>query len=102
MGKEHEMPQWLGKLHPRFHVPRHSVLAIGLTTLVLVLFFDLHQILPLASFYLLIWFAITHYSALQLKKNQRLASPFFSWFGLIGCFVLVFFIPPLLIVIGVV
>jgi APA family basic amino acid/polyamine antiporter len=78
------------------------VLAIGLVTFALVLVFDLRQILPLASFYLLIWFAITHYSALQLKKEQRLTSPFFSWFGLVGCFVLLFFIPPFLLVIGAV
>lgn len=100
MGKEHEMPKWLGELHPRFKVPRHAVIAIGLVTFVLVLFFDLRQILPLASFYLLVWFAITHFAALHLSAKQRLTSPFFSWFGLVGCFVLLFFIPPLLLVIG--
>ncbi len=83
-------------------MPRHAVLAIGLVTFTLVLAFDLRQILPLASFYLLVWFAITHYSALQLSAEQRLTSPFFSWFGLVGCFVLLFFIPPLLLIIGAV
>ncbi|PYS35534.1 MAG: hypothetical protein DMF75_03330 [Acidobacteria bacterium] len=102
MGAAHEMPKWLGQLHPRFKVPRHAVVAIGLVTFALVLFFDLRQILPLASFYLLVWFAITHFSALHLKKKQRLTSPFFSWFGLVGCFVLLFFIPPILLAIGTV
>lgn len=102
MGAAHEMPKWLGQLHPRFKVPRHAVLAIGLVTFALVLAFDLRQILPLASFYLLVWFAITHYSALQLRSKQRLTSPFFSWFGLVGCFVLLFFIPPFLLAIGAV
>ena len=95
-----ELPAWLGKLHPRFHVPRHAVIAIGLITFGLVLVFDLRQILPLASAYLLVWFAITHYSALQLSAEQRLTSRFFSWFGLVGCFVLLLFIPPLLLTIG--
>ena len=102
MGQAREMPQWLGELHPRFKVPRHAVLAIGLVTFALVLVFDLRQILPLASFYLLVWFAITHFSALQLKQEQRLTSPFFSWFGLVGCFVLLFFIPPILLAVGAV
>ncbi len=102
MGEAHELPTWLGELHPRFKVPRHAVLAIGVFVFAVVLVFDLRQILPLASFYLLVWFAITHFSALQLKKEQRLTSPFFSWFGLVGCFVLLFFIPPLLLVIGAV
>ena len=76
------------------------MLAIGAVTFALVLAFDLRQILPLASLYLLIWFAITHFSALQLSRAQRLTTPFFSWFGLIGCFALLFFIPPLLLIIG--
>ena len=92
----------MGELHPRFKVPRHAVLAIGLVTFALVLFFDLRQILPLASFYLLVWFSVTHYCALRLKKEQRLFPRFFSWFGLVGCVVLLVFIPPILLAIGAV
>ncbi len=102
MGDAHELPKWLGEVHPRFKVPRHAVLAIGLIVCAVVLVFDLRQILPLASLYLLVWFAITHYSALQLKKDQRLTSRFFSWFGLVGCFVLLFFIPPFALIVGAV
>src|SRR6266567_8883049 len=100
MGEERELPKWFGEVHPRYHVPRHSVLAIGLFVFVIVLVFDLREVLPLASFYLLIWFAITNFSALHLSKEQRLMSPFFSWFGLAGCFVLLFFIPPVHLVLG--
>jgi len=101
MGEVRELPKWFGELHPRFKVPRHAVLAIGVFVFVVVLVFDLRQVLPLASFYLLVWFAITNYSALQLKTGQRLTSRFFSWFGLAGCFVLIFFIPPLQLITGV-
>src|SRR5438105_1687473 len=101
MGEAHELPKWFGEIHPRYKVPRHAVLAIGLFVFAIVLVFDLRQVLPLASFYLLVWFAITHFSALHLKKQQRLTSPFFSWFGLAGCFVLLFFIPPVHLVLGV-
>ncbi len=102
MGDAHELPKWLGEEHPRFKVPHHTVLAIGLTVCALVLAFDLRKILPLASLYLLVWFAITHYSALQLKKEQRLTSRFFSWFSLVGCFVLLSFIPPFALIVGAV
>ncbi len=102
MGDAHELSKWLGEVHPRFKVPRHAVLAIGLIVCALALVFDLRQILPLASLYLLVWFAITHYSALQLKQEQRLTSRFFSWFGLVGCFVLLFFIPPFALIGGAV
>ena len=102
MGEARELPRWVGKQHPRFHVPRHAVIAIASVTFVIVLIFDLREILPLASFYLLVWFAITHQSALQLSRKQRLASPFFSWFGLVGCFALLIFIPPALLGVGTV
>src|SRR5437773_2849590 len=100
MGEAHELPKWLGELHPRFKVPRHAVLAIGVFVFAVVLVFDLRQVLPLASFYLLVWFAITHYAALQLSKEHRLFPRFFSWFGLAGCFVLLFAIPPFALIIG--
>jgi APA family basic amino acid/polyamine antiporter len=102
MGEAHELPKWLGKVHPRYHVPRHAVLAIGLFVFAIVLVFDLREVLPLASFYLLVGFAITHFSALHLSKEQRLMSPFSSWFGLVGCFVLLFFIPPVHLILGVI
>src|SRR5205823_12409939 len=95
MGEEHELPRWFGRLHRRFQVPRNAVLAIGVFVFAVVLVFDLREVLPLASFYLLVWFAITHFSALHLTKEQRLTSRFFSWFGLAGCFVLLFFITTL-------
>ncbi|MER8690272.1 hypothetical protein NKH39_27255 [Mesorhizobium sp. M1136] len=102
MGEAHELPKWLGEVHPRFKVPRHAVLAVGVLVFAVVLVFDLRQVLPLASFYLLVWFAITHYAALHLSKEQRLFSPFFAWLGLAGCFILLFFIPPLHLIIGMV
>ncbi|WP_352845443.1 APC family permease [Mesorhizobium sp. M0767] len=102
MGEAHELPKWLGEVHPRFKVPRHAVLAVGVLVFAVVLVFDLRQVLPLASFYLLVWFAITHYAALHLSKEQRLFSPFFAWLGLAGCFILLFFIPLLHLIIGMV
>jgi hypothetical protein len=72
-----------------------AVLAIGVLVFFVVLVFDLRQVLPLASFYLLEWFAVTHYSALQLTEKQLLFSRFSSWFGLAGCFVLIFSYRPL-------
>src|SRR5436309_2340960 len=38
-----------------------------------------------ASAYMLVWYLVTHYAALQLHKSKRIASPVFSWFGIAGC-----------------
>src|SRR5438876_820520 len=37
MGKEHELPAWLGVIHPRFRSPHHAVMALGLVCAALAL-----------------------------------------------------------------
>jgi len=93
MGEANELPGWLGSIHPKFRIPRNAVLTIGLIVLVLALSFDLRRLLAVASIFTLTWYIITHFSALQLRKEQRLTTPFFSWLGLIGCLLLVASLP---------
>src|SRR3989441_2542181 len=50
--------------------------------------FDLRRLLAVASIFTLTWYIITHFSALQLRKEQRLTTPLFSWLGLLGCLLL--------------
>ncbi len=93
MGEANELPRWLGSLQPKFRIPRNAVLTIGLIVLALALSFDLRRLLAVASIFTLTWYIITHLSALQLRKEQRLTTPFFSWLGLLGCLFLVASLP---------
>jgi len=93
MGEANELPGWLGSIHPKFRIPRNAVLTIGLIVLVLALSFDLRRLLAVASIFTLTWYIITHFSAFQLRKEQRLTTPLFSWLGLIGCLLLVASLP---------
>ncbi len=93
MGEANELPRWLGSLHPKFRIPRNAVLTIGLIVLALALSFDLRRLLAVASIFTLTWYIVTHLSALQLRKEQRLTTPFFSWLGLVGCLFLVASLP---------
>ncbi len=93
MGEANELPGWLGSIHPKYRIPRNAVLTIGLIVLVLALSFDLRRLLAVASIFTLTWYVITHFSALQLRKEQRLTTPLFSWFGLLGCLLLVASLP---------
>lgn len=34
------------------------------------------------------WYATTHYCALQVRPEQRLVWPLVPWFGLLGCLAL--------------
>lgn len=93
MGEARELPKWLGAVDPRIGIPRHAVLAIGLTVVVLVQFFDLRQVLAVANVFTIGWYSITHFSALRLQKEQRLTSPIISLLGLGGCLTLLVFLP---------
>src|SRR3989442_5228692 len=84
MGDSNELPGWLASIQPKFRIPRKAVLNIGLIVLVLALSFDLRRLLAVASIFTLTWYIITHFSALQLRKEQRLTTPLFSWLGLLG------------------
>ena len=45
MGKERELPAWLGAVHKRFHSPHHAVIALGVLCSSLALFLDLRTVL---------------------------------------------------------
>ncbi len=100
MGEANELPGWLGSIHPKFRIPRNAVLTIGLIVLALALSFDLRRLLAVASIFTLAWYIITHFSALQLRKEQRLTTPLFSWLGLLGCLLLVASLPTWAILTG--
>src|SRR5438067_13696936 len=74
-------------------IPRKAILTIGVIFLVLALSYDLRRLLSVSSIFTLTWYIITHFSALQLHKEQRLTTPLFSWVGLLGCLLLVASLP---------
>ena len=93
MARAGELPAWLGKIHQRSRVPHRAVLALGLLSAGSDLVFDLRPLIETAGSFMLAWYFITHYSALQLPKAQRLASPAFAWYGIVGCVALVVAMP---------
>jgi len=94
MGKERELPAWLGTIHKRFHVPRHAVLALGIVCAALALVVDLRPVLEVANVFTLTWYSIVLFDALQLPKDKRLVWPIVSWIGLAGCAALYLSLPP--------
>jgi APA family basic amino acid/polyamine antiporter len=101
MGEARELPGWLGAVHPRFHIPNHTVLVIGSTCAVVSLLFDLRKVIPLTNVFTLIWYSVTNLCALRLRKSERFASPIVSWFGLAGCIALFAWQPPWALATGI-
>ena len=88
MGKEQELPTWLGVLHPRFRSPHNAVIALGLVCAALALFLNLRPVLEAANVFTLVWYSVVHFDALKLPKEKRMVWPFVSWLGLAGCLAL--------------
>src|SRR5438876_5524686 len=85
MAEARELPAWLGKIHPRSRTPRRAVLALGFLSAGADLVFDLRPLIEVGGSFMLVWYFITHYAALQLPARKRLTSPVFSWYGIVGC-----------------
>ena len=88
MGKEQELPTWLGALHPRFGSPHNAVIALGLVCAALALFLNLRPVLEAANVFTLVWYSVVHFDALKLPKEKRMVWPVVSWVGLAGCLAL--------------
>ena len=85
MARASELPVWLGRIDARSKVPRRAVLALGVLGAAADLAFDLRPLIETAGSFMLAWYLITHYAALQLPKARRVASPAFAWYGIVGC-----------------
>ena len=85
MAEARELPAWLAKIHPRSRSPRRAVVVLGLLSASADLVFDLRHLIEVGGSFMLVWYFITHYAALQLPKKKRLTSPIFSWYGIVGC-----------------
>jgi len=88
MGKERELPSWLGVVHPRFRSPHHAAIALGVICATLALFVNLRPVLEVANVFTLVWYCIVIFDSLKLPTEKRLVWPVVSWLALGGCLAL--------------
>lgn len=102
MARDGELPRWLAAVHPRYRVPHHAELAIGLIVVLLVLSVDLRGAIGFSSFGVLVYYAIANAAALRQTGASRRAPRVLQVLGLAGCVVLVVTLPLPAILIGVI
>src|SRR5438874_9737690 len=88
MGKNRELPGWIGAVHPHFRSPHHAVIALGVVCAALALLAKLRQVLEVANVFTLAWYCVVNFDALKLPRDKRLVWPVVSWLGLAGCLAL--------------
>lgn len=95
MGRRGDMPAAVARVAPRTSSPTAAVLVMGAAIAALVLVFrDVKTAWQFSAFTVLIYYALTNLSALQLPEEQRLYARAWSWGGLAACLFLAFWVPP--------
>jgi APA family basic amino acid/polyamine antiporter len=94
MARHRDLPAWLAAVHPRYRVPHHAEVALGVVVCILVATVDLRGVIGFSSFGVLIYYAIANASAYTLpashaKGRRRILNVC----GLAGCLLLVATLP---------
>ena len=85
MSRRNDLPMQFSKIHHRFSTPYVSVLTVGIAMVLLVLFFDLTNVVAVSTFALLFWYVFANVAAFKLKVEKRLLPRFIPVLGLVTC-----------------
>lgn len=93
MAREHDLPHYFSRIHPRFSTPYRAELAVGVIVIVLVAFLDLRTAIGFSSFGVLVYYLIANIAAVKQPDDERLGPPWLGVAGAIGCVLLVATLP---------
>lgn len=100
MARDGHLPRVLDAVHPRFQVPHHAEVAVGVAVAVLVSVVDLRGAIGFSSFAVLVYYAIANASAWTLRADQGRPPRVVPAVGLVGCLVLAFSLPVSSVLVG--
>jgi basic amino acid/polyamine antiporter, APA family len=94
MARHRDLPAWLAAVHPRYRVPHHAEVSVGVVVCVLVATVDLRGVIGFSSFGVLIYYAIANASAYTLPASgETRRRRVLNVCGLAGCLLLVATLP---------
>jgi APA family basic amino acid/polyamine antiporter len=92
MGRRQDMPRAVAKLNKAGTTPTVAVIVVGVIISGLVLIGNVYITWSLSAFTVLIYYAVTNLSALQLKSQEQLFPRYIAWIGLAACLFLAFWV----------
>lgn len=93
MAGDGELPRWLAAVHPRTKVPHRAELVVGVLIVVAVSLADVRGAIGFSSANILVYYALTNASALQLGASERRRPRSLAAIGVVGCLVLAVSLP---------
>jgi basic amino acid/polyamine antiporter, APA family len=100
MARNRDLPSWLAAVHPRYHVPHHAEIALGVILGVLAATVDLRGAIGFSSFGVLIYYTIANASAFTQPRAQRRWPRALNVCGVVGCLLLAVTLPWQSVVVG--
>jgi len=102
MSRERDLPAFLDRVHPRWHVPHRAELTAGAVVVVLVALVDLRGAIGFSSFGVLLYYFVANVAAFRQRGRARRYPAVLQIVGAIGCLVLAVTLPWPSVVAGVV
>ncbi|WP_152991590.1 APC family permease [Frankia sp. R43] len=93
MARDRHLPHLLAAVHPRFAVPHHAEVAVGVIVAVLAATVDLRGAIGFSSFGVLVYYAIANASAWTLSAAEGRPPRLVPVVGFAGCLLLAFALP---------
>ena len=94
MGRRGDMPRPVAQVSAAGTTPSVAVVVMGGTIALLVLVGNVKTTWSFSAFTVLSYYALTNLAALQLPRADRLYPVWISWFGLLSCLFLAFWVEP--------
>jgi len=101
MGRRRDMPKFVARMNSSRTTPYIAVLIMGSAIACLVLIGDVRTTWSFSAFAVLIYYAITDLSALQIPDEDRLYPKWIAWIGLAACLFLAFWVEQQIWLVGV-
>ena len=88
MSRKKDLPLFLSKVHPTYHVPHMGIFICGGIILLLTIFGSIEFIVSTATFSILLYYSIANLSAIKIKNDDRFIPKWVSILGLLFCITL--------------
>lgn len=101
MAREHDLPHWLAAVHPKYKVPHHAELTLGVLICLVIAVADLRGAIGFSSFGVLLYYLVANIAAFTQPAEDRRYPKFLQVAGAAACVALVATLPPLSVGLGV-
>ncbi len=102
MGRNRDLPPFLSILHPRYNTPYYAIGITGAAMIAMLLFTDFALVVSVGTFAMLVYYGIANIAAMKIPAVQKKYPRVIAYFGAASCVLLMAFLSPVPILIGLI